>query len=50
MSLLQYNEATIDSTIRYTHYSMAQDFGEVIFLGLRKHKQVTKIYIYMPLI
>ena len=40
MTLLQYDKSIEDFTIRAMHYHRAQDFAEVMFLGLIKNKKV----------
>ena len=40
MTLFQYGKVVTDRHIRAQHYLMAQDFREVMFLGLTRNKQV----------
>ena len=44
MSLFQYDK-THDLDIQYLHYSTAQDFGEVTFVGLTRNDKVSLLLL-----
>ena len=42
MSLLQKNNIVTDLRIRKEHFTFAQEFGDVMFLGLQKSNKVCR--------
>ena len=41
MTLLQHDTAITDTSVRYLYNAMVYEFGEIMFLGLRKNEEVS---------